>query len=190
MKYQSTGSTLTLRFFQLISPATIIGHVASTEQILIIETRIIHHSNNNLSLHINAFVVIPTIFRRIDTKAHKYEIGIRNYHFLLTTMCPHHDIFREIQIHATFSRLYTDTVLVRTGKGRDFTNRLEITSIVSRLQTQFLEFIGNVVDSLGFILSQRFTTTKFIGRQSLDSFLEESHFFLVLLMLCHGRQAE
>ena len=190
VKYQSTGSTLTLRFFQLVCPATIISHVASTEQILVIETRIVYHRNDNLSLYINTFVIVPAIFRRIDTEAYKNEIGIRNDHFLLTTMSPNHDIFREVQIHATLGSLYTDTILVRTGEGRDFSYRLEITSIVGRLQTQLLKFIGNVVDGLGFVNSQRLTTTKFIGRQSLDSFLEESNFLFILLVLCNGGHTE
>ena len=190
MKHQCTGSTLTLGFFQLIGPTTIISHVASTEKVLVIETRIVHHGDDNLSLHVDAFVVIPIIFRCIDTETHKHKIGIRYDNLFLSTKCPNYNVIREIQVHASLGCLYTDTVLVRTGKSRDFTHRLEITTLIGRLQTQFLELISNVVDGLCFVLRQWLAATEFVGCQCLDSFFPESNLFFVLLVLCHGRQAE
>ena len=190
VKHQSTGSTLTLSLFQLICPTAIVCHVATTEEILVIETRIVYHSDDNLTLYIDAFVVVPIVFRSIDTEAHEHEIGIGYINLFLSTECPYHNVVREIQVHTSLCSLHTDAVLFRTGKGRYFSYRLEVATIVGRLQTQLLELIGNVVDSLGFVLCQWLASTKLIGCQSLDSFLEESYFFFVLLVLCHGRHAE
>ena len=71
MKHQSTGSTLTLSFFQLVCPTSIISHVAATEKVFVVEARVVHHGNHNLSLHIDAFVIVPTIFRSVDAETYE-----------------------------------------------------------------------------------------------------------------------
>ena len=87
--------TLAAGFFELVSPAAVIGHSAATEAAIIarIEVRIVDQDDDDFSAYIHAFVIVPAKFRRIDAVADEHEFCVGDIDVLLQAARPGGEAF-------------------------------------------------------------------------------------------------
>ena len=77
-------------FFVFVRPATVIGHrlpVEGAVQGFGAEVRIIDENDRGLTLHVQAFVIVPALFRRVYAVAHEYQLAVIEFGFHVFAIC-------------------------------------------------------------------------------------------------------
>ena len=64
------------RFFELVRPAAVISQRTAIKKLGIVGGRLVHQHQQHLALHVDAFVIVPVVLRRLDAIADKHDVGI------------------------------------------------------------------------------------------------------------------
>ena len=161
-------------FLELIGPAPVIGHRATTEwpvQGHRAPVRIVDQNDHRLALHIDTGIIVPAAFRRVDAVADEYDVAV------LDRNAGCDAIGRDDQILAIRSRhrcLAAGKRQRRHVGGVDFHQRhvLEPAALIARLEARLLEALDDI--GRGFVLGRRGRLAAFIGigRQGLRNGLQ------------------
>ena len=156
-------------FFVFISPAAIIGHGIAIEKraILSCKPRVVDQHDDCFAAYVQAFIVIPIIFRRNRAVPDKNHLRIFYGRFTDNALGPGH-IFVRISECAAFTFPFYIQFAVRIGGNFDQRNFLEKAVAVPGLQTELLKFRFEKTDGLFFARGRWLTPLKFIRAQHLD----------------------
>ena len=111
MKDQASGRPLPESLLKFIGPPAVIGHTPALEKSCIIETRIVDHRDDDLSLDIDTLEIVPPEFRGRYTEAAEDKLGRGKLHPLLCPGRPGHKIFGEEQFGLLLSLDFESSAL-------------------------------------------------------------------------------
>ena len=94
MKHKAAGSPTTLGLLELIEPPSIICHIVAPEKRGVIVAGIIDHGDDDLSFHVYSIIIIPPIFRSMDTEPAEDIFSFRDADLVRGSGGPHHHIVR------------------------------------------------------------------------------------------------
>jgi hypothetical protein len=72
---QDTGGSLTGGFFDFVGVAAVVAHGLAAETALILERRIVDQHEQDFSGDIDAVVIVPALFRGVDSIADEDEVS-------------------------------------------------------------------------------------------------------------------
>ena len=164
MHDQATQGSLTYRLLVFVGPATVISHRIPFKKgrILTSKARIVDHHHHNFTLHIQIFVVIPSIFWSHNAKARKDHFCILNADNGIRTLSPDHKIFQAFAHNGplrTFKRY--GLFGVRDDGNHGYLLKIRIS--IAWLKPHFLEFTFQKGSRELLSFGKRHATHKFIG---------------------------
>ena len=161
VEYQTTCSPLSASLLKLIDPSSVIGHVSSPEQLTVVVAWIVHHRDDDLPLHVNPFIVVPSIFGSMNAKTTEHVFCLSQVNLFRSTGCPHHCIvgIAQLSLSAAF---YRELIAHWLSSNRNQVERLKPTPVKGRLQTHFFQLSGKVVHRLVFIGRHGLASAKLI----------------------------
>ena len=176
MDDDDSGGSLAGRFLVLVGPAAVVGHGVSVEQRLILcgEAGVVYQDDDRAALHVDAFIVVPVVFRCDDAVSHEHHGRVRQARPLDHPFCPAHKFGAESQLGRRTAASNRERRVVGDD-GFHQRDVLEIAVAVSGFEPDELEPVHDVRD--GFLLSWGggATALELIRRQRLDV-LSESFF--------------
>ena len=161
---EAAGCPLAKRLFELVQPPSVIGHVPAAEERGIVIAGIVDHRNHDLSLHIYALVIIPSILRRIDAESAEDILRALHLHHVSGACGPYHYIFRIAQadLFLALGRQRSPDGLRRDGNHAE---RLEPAAAESRLEAELLQLAGEIIHRNILILGHRLPAAEFVRGQ-------------------------
>ena len=137
MNQNHSHRTLACSFFVLVSPSAVIGQRFALEELWVIRGRLTHQHQQNSAVHVGALVVVPVIFGRFDTVAHKYDVRI-DLRLRLLCLIRSNVVGERLQLHRRSVVRYKRECGVEQGGYTDQRYFLQVAAAVSRrLQTIF-----------------------------------------------------
>ena len=86
------------RFFVFVGPAPVVGEGFALEKFRIVRRRLVHQHEQHFAAHVDAFVVVPVIFRRFNAIADidnvRIDIGLRLLGLIVGDI-----LIKRLQIH-------------------------------------------------------------------------------------------
>ena len=131
--------------FILVSPAAVVGEGLALEEFRIVRRRFIHQHQQNFAVHVQAFVVVPVVFRRFDAVADEDDVGVHIRLGLLSLVVG--DVFIErLQIHRLALLGHQRKLGVGQGRDADQGHFLHVSAVISGgLQSVFGKLRGDVL---------------------------------------------
>ena len=176
MDDDDSGGSLPGRFLVLVGPAAVVGHGVSVEQRLILggEAGVVHQDDDRAASHVDAFIVVPVVFRCDDAVSHEHQGRVRQSRPVDHPFRPAHEFGAESQLGRRTAASNRERRLVGDD-GFHQRDVLKIAVAVAGLQAHLLERIGEVLDGEFFAVGGRGPSLELVRRQRLDV-LSESCF--------------
>ena len=172
VKDEAAGRTLAYGLLELIEPSSVVSHVPATEKRSVVIAGVIDHGYHYLSLDVDVFIVIPSIFRSIYAESAEDILGALDLHHVGCPRRPHHDVLgiTQADLLLSFGRQRSPDGLGRDG---DHAERLEPAVAESRLEAKPLQLVGKVVHRKVLVLRHGLTAAELVRGQGLDPFAQQ-----------------
>ena len=167
VEHQASGGALAARLLELVQPSAVICHVPSAEQRCVIVAGIVHHGNHYLALYVNAGIVVPAVFRGVDSESAENVFRLGDLHLVGRPGGPNHQVVRIKQVSLL---LAPDAYLVshRLGGDGQHLERLEPAPAKGGLQAQLFQLARQVVYGDVLVFGHGFPSPELIGGQGLN----------------------
>ena len=166
---EQAGSALAYRFFELVGPATVIGHRIAVEQFRVLGgvPGVVHEHDGDLAAHVDAGVIVPLVFRCDDAVTRKHELGVVDPRFGHRALGPDDHVVAEAQRQRAALTLDLQR---RIGVRRDLDegHRLQETVADAGLQAGGAKLLLDVRECFLLARTARRASLEFIRGETFD----------------------
>ena len=169
MDDDGAGGATACGLFELVGPASVVGHRPTTKQCRIPrgESGVVDEDYRGLAAHVDAGVIVPSVFGRRDSMSYEHHRARSHRFDRLHAFGPDDHVVAKLEIGFQAGGRELQRGVGARGDF-DHGHFLQIARPIARLQSQPAKFRFEVVERALLTLGSRFSAAEFVGCQPRD----------------------